>query len=328
MHFQNRSRWALAAVAALPLAVTSLMASASSHREAPFLTEHPKVDGTDFYMFRSYESGRAGYVTLIANYLPLQDSYGGPNYFTLDPEAVYDIHVDNDGDAREDLTFRFRFKNEIQDISLTVGSMGSTQTVPVPVGHDGAGRHRPRHSRSHRTERDRDVHRRAHSRQPSQLRQAAHERRGRNESGGVHEARRQRGPEVDRGLRGLRGEPRLQRRDSGLPAGPDVRRPAQGAVLGEPRRGVRSREHERRRAAGRRAQHHRRQEHHLADSRGAGRLPHGEQRARDRRLDDREPAADQGAEPEPALRRELAAARTPPSKAVRSCRSRGSAIRS
>jgi hypothetical protein len=133
MHIQNRSRWALAAVAALPLAVSSLIASASSHREAPFLTEHPKVDGTDFYMFRSYESGRAGYVTLIANYLPLQDSYGGPNYFTLDPEAVYDIHVDNDGDAREDLTFRFRFKNKIQDISLTVGPSGNTQTVPVPL---------------------------------------------------------------------------------------------------------------------------------------------------------------------------------------------------
>jgi Domain of unknown function (DUF4331) len=133
MHFQNRSRWGLAAVAALPLAIASSLASASSHREAPFLTEHPKVDGTDFYMFRSYESGRAGYVTLIADYLPLQDSYGGPNYFTLDPDAVYDIHVDNDGDAREDLTFRFRFKNEIKDISLTVGSMGNTQTVPVPL---------------------------------------------------------------------------------------------------------------------------------------------------------------------------------------------------
>src|SRR5262249_2465331 len=113
MHRPQQSRWLFAAAAALPLAVP-FVASASSHREAPFIAEHPKVDGTDFYMFRSYESGRSGYVTLIANYLPLQDAYGGPNYFTLDPEAIYDIHVDNDGDAREDLTFRFRFKNEIQ----------------------------------------------------------------------------------------------------------------------------------------------------------------------------------------------------------------------
>ena len=45
----------------------------------------PKLDGTDFYMFRSYEPGREGYVTLLANYIPLQDVYGGPNFFTLDP---------------------------------------------------------------------------------------------------------------------------------------------------------------------------------------------------------------------------------------------------
>jgi hypothetical protein len=128
MLINRRPAWVLAAAAALPFA-----ALASSHREAPFITEHPKVDGTDFYMFRSYEQGRQGYVTLIADYLPLQDSYGGPNYFTLDPEAVYDIHIDNDGDAREDLTFRFRFKNAIQDLALTIGNQGATQTVPVPL---------------------------------------------------------------------------------------------------------------------------------------------------------------------------------------------------
>ncbi len=102
MHCLRKSVWLASAAAALPL-----VALGSSHREAPFITEHPKVDGTDFYMFRSYESGRDGYVTLIANYLPLQDAYGGPNYFTLDPNAVYDIHIDNDGDAKEDVTFRF-----------------------------------------------------------------------------------------------------------------------------------------------------------------------------------------------------------------------------
>ena len=65
---------ALAAATALPTAA----ALASSHREAPFITKNPKVDATDFYMFNSYEPGREGYVTLIANYLPLQDAYGGP----------------------------------------------------------------------------------------------------------------------------------------------------------------------------------------------------------------------------------------------------------
>ena len=51
-------------------------AMASSHREAPFITERPKVDGTDFYAFRSYEPGREGFVTLIANYQPLESAYG------------------------------------------------------------------------------------------------------------------------------------------------------------------------------------------------------------------------------------------------------------
>ena len=61
---------------------------ASSHREAPFITELSKVDSTDFYMFRSYAPGQENFITLIANYVPLQDAYGGPNYFFLDPEAL------------------------------------------------------------------------------------------------------------------------------------------------------------------------------------------------------------------------------------------------
>ncbi|EKF74766.1 hypothetical protein A11A3_07078 [Alcanivorax hongdengensis A-11-3] len=102
---------------------------ASSHREAPFITGMPKVDGTDFYMFRSYESGREDYVTLIANYLPLQDAYGGPNYFALDDKAVYEIHIDNDGDAREDLTYQFHFNRNSKDATVDVDG----KDVPVPL---------------------------------------------------------------------------------------------------------------------------------------------------------------------------------------------------
>lgn len=105
-------------------------ALASSHREAPFITEIPKADGTDFYMFRSYESGRDGFVTLIANYHPLQDAYGGPNYFTMDPNALYEIHVDNDGDAVEDLTFQFRFDTIFNDIAIDTGA-GENVTIPL-----------------------------------------------------------------------------------------------------------------------------------------------------------------------------------------------------
>lgn len=113
----------------LLVTLAALPASASSHREAPFITEHPKVDGTDFYMFRSYEPGREGFVTLIANYLPLQDPYGGPNYFSLDPEARYAIRIDNDGDGVEDLSFVFRTFTFLKDVALPVG--GATTSIPL-----------------------------------------------------------------------------------------------------------------------------------------------------------------------------------------------------
>jgi len=117
-----------------------LLALASSHREAPNITRLPTVDGTDFYMFMSYEPGRAGYVTLLANYVPLQAAYGGPNYFALDPAAVYEIHIDNDGDARENLTFQFKFNNQLanngQGIKLPVGST-NPPNVAVPLKNIG-----------------------------------------------------------------------------------------------------------------------------------------------------------------------------------------------
>ena len=111
------TRATLTAVAAAALATLAAMpVQASSHREAPSITGSPKVDGTDFYLFSSYEAGRSGFVTLIANYQPLQDPYGGPNYFKLDPNALYEIHIDNNGDAREDITFQFQFKNNFKNI--------------------------------------------------------------------------------------------------------------------------------------------------------------------------------------------------------------------
>lgn len=118
-----------AAMLAATTAGVSTIAVASSHREAPFITTQPKVDGTDFYMFRSYEAGRDGFVTLIANYLPLQDAYGGPNYFALDPDALYEIHIDNNGDGVEDLTFQFRHKHTLADIQLPIG--GKNVSIPL-----------------------------------------------------------------------------------------------------------------------------------------------------------------------------------------------------
>ena len=121
--------------------VSSVLAGnvmASSHAEAPFIKSRPKVDATDFYMFNSYEPGRDGYVTLIANYQPLQDVYGGPNYFSLNPDAIYETHIDNDGDAIEDVSFVFDFDNGLangdQGFSLQIGD----DLVPVAFKNIGA----------------------------------------------------------------------------------------------------------------------------------------------------------------------------------------------
>lgn len=119
---------ALLCAALLPIA-----ASGSSHREAPFITETPKVDGTDFYLFNSYETGRDAFVTLLANYVPLQDAYGGPNYFTMDDDALYEIHIDNNADAAEDITFQFRFTTEVRGVALSIGG----EDVPIPLKQAG-----------------------------------------------------------------------------------------------------------------------------------------------------------------------------------------------
>ena len=123
----------LAAAGAMFTVGAVATAHASSHREAPFITTAPKVDATDFYLFNSYEPGRSGFVTLIANYVPLQDAYGGPNFFALDPEALYEIHVDNNGDAREDITFQFRFQSKLKGTALTIGGA----SVPIPLNQSG-----------------------------------------------------------------------------------------------------------------------------------------------------------------------------------------------
>ena len=124
----------LAVVASvLGVLVLSSGAQASSHREAPFITAKPKVDGTDFYMFRSYESGRQDFTTIVANYQPFQDPFAGPFYYMMDPNALYEIEIDNTGDAVEDITFQFQFKNALKNIALVVGTDGQAKTVPVPV---------------------------------------------------------------------------------------------------------------------------------------------------------------------------------------------------
>jgi hypothetical protein len=111
---------------------------ASSHQESSFVALNPAIDATDLYAFTSYENEKSGYITIIANYQGLQDSFAGPNYFLPDSSALYEIKIDNDGDAVEDLTFRFRFKqklvNENQGLTMTVGD----QEISIPFINSGA----------------------------------------------------------------------------------------------------------------------------------------------------------------------------------------------
>ena len=108
-------------------------AYASSHREAPAIAGEPRLDGTDFYMFRSYETGRQDFVTLIADYIPFETAYGGPNFFNLDDNAVYDINIDNRGVGAPVMRFRFRFTTTNRNIALDIG--GAQVKVPfINVG--------------------------------------------------------------------------------------------------------------------------------------------------------------------------------------------------
>ncbi len=102
---------AAVAAAALTAAFAPGSAVASSHREAPLISADPSVDATDLYAFRSPD--RPDTVTIVANYIPFEDPAGGPNYYKFDDSAVYDIKVDNTGDGKEDITYRFTFATKL-----------------------------------------------------------------------------------------------------------------------------------------------------------------------------------------------------------------------
>jgi hypothetical protein len=85
----------------------------SSHREAPEISKDPVADSTDLYAFVSPDN--SGTVTLIANYVPLQQPAGGPNFYEFGDDVLYEIHIDNDNDADADVTYQFRFYTVLTD---------------------------------------------------------------------------------------------------------------------------------------------------------------------------------------------------------------------
>jgi hypothetical protein len=113
----------------------------SSHREAPEISKDPVADSTDLYAFVSPDDPST--VTLIANYVPLQPPDGGPNFFEFgDADVLYEIHIDNNGDGKADVTYQFSFTSEITNpntflyntgpiLSLTDATWNRRQTYTV-----------------------------------------------------------------------------------------------------------------------------------------------------------------------------------------------------
>ena len=106
----------VAAVAAIALAVP--LGIGSSHREAPLTSIDPTVDDTDVYAFTakddpSTDQNEEKYLTVVANWIPFEDPAGGPNFYRFDDKARYYIDLDNNGDGRYDIRYRFKFKTKI-----------------------------------------------------------------------------------------------------------------------------------------------------------------------------------------------------------------------
>ena len=99
----------------------------SSHREAPEISKDPVADSTDVYAFVSPDAPET--VTLIANYLPLQGPAGGPNFYEFGDDVLYQIHIDNDGDGRADISYQFRFTTTVSNDNTFLYNTGPIESL-------------------------------------------------------------------------------------------------------------------------------------------------------------------------------------------------------
>jgi hypothetical protein len=111
MNMKNIHQKVLVAVLGLGLSLTNALAS--SHREAPLISNDPLADNTDLYAFRS--PCDTNNIVLIANYIPFEHPAGGPNWITFGENIRYEIHIENDGVSGDDITYRFTFTHVNQD---------------------------------------------------------------------------------------------------------------------------------------------------------------------------------------------------------------------
>jgi len=136
--FRSKGSLAVTALALLAGAIALLLvagpgpqaAEASSHREAPLIATDPTADNTDLYAFVSPD--RPDTVTIVANYIPFQEPAGGPNFFNFDPSALYTIHVDNNGDGRDDVAYNFRFSTETRNPNTFLYNTGPIGSLNDP----------------------------------------------------------------------------------------------------------------------------------------------------------------------------------------------------
>jgi hypothetical protein len=106
---------------------------AANHREAPITALDHKADITDVYAFMGYGAGSGGKVTLIMGVDPLLDPANGPNWFPFDDEILYELKIDNDHDAREDITLQFRFETDQRLPSLFQVYAGADNGYAAPA---------------------------------------------------------------------------------------------------------------------------------------------------------------------------------------------------
>lgn len=100
---------------------------ASSHREAPLISSDPKADNTDLYVFVSPDKPNT--LTLIANVLPFEEPAGGPNFYRFDDNVLYEIKIDNVGDAKAHIIYQFRFKSNIKNPNTFLYNTGTINNI-------------------------------------------------------------------------------------------------------------------------------------------------------------------------------------------------------
>jgi len=117
-------------LASIVLTIGPSNLNASSHREAPLISTDPQADNTDLYAFVTPDSPTT--VTIIANYIPFENPDGAPNYFNFSDDVLYEINIDNVGDALSHVKYQFRFKTTTQNSETFLYPTGPITSLTDP----------------------------------------------------------------------------------------------------------------------------------------------------------------------------------------------------